>query len=144
MPHSKLNKAAQYQKVGVNSGLADASPHRLVQMLLDGAIEKMAKARGAMERGSISEKGEMISWAISIIGGLQGSLDMERGGEISANLSGLYDYMARRLAEANQANDPAVLDEVIGLISEIRDAWEAMPVEIKTTGAARLQASQSG
>ena len=69
---------------------------------------------------------EAIDWTLNILGGLQGSLDMERGGDVANNLSNLYDYMMRRLVEANTVNDPAVLDEVSRLMGEIREAWIAI------------------
>jgi len=121
----------QYRKVGVQGGVAGATPHRLIQMLLEGALEKIAFAKGFMERGDIPEKGRHIGWAISIVDGLRASLDMEAGGEISANLSALYDYMNRRLVEANLKNDPALLDEVAGLLGEIKGAWDAVPEEYR-------------
>lgn len=123
--------AQRYQAVGVASGIMDATPHRLVQMLLDGAVEKVATAKGAMERQDIPEKGRFIVWAITIIGGLRSSLDLARGGEIAANLDSLYEYMERRLTAANIENDPAILTEVGSLLAEIRDAWAAMPNEVK-------------
>lgn len=66
-------------------------------MLMAGALDKIATAKGHMLHENMSEKGRHISWAISIISGLQSSLDMESGGEVSANLDNLYDYMVRRL-----------------------------------------------
>jgi len=94
----------QYQKVESQSTAAFASPHRLIQMLMDGALEKISRAKGYMEQKNIPKKGEFIGWAISIIEGLRVSLDFEKGGEISENLNALYDYMERRLAEANAVN----------------------------------------
>lgn len=142
MSYPYSGKAAKrYQAVGVASGVMDATPHRLVQMLLDGAVEKVATAKGAMERHDIPEKGRYISWAISIIGGLRASLDLKVGGEIAANLDSLYDYMERRLIAANIGNDVQILVEVGSLLGEIRGAWEAMPDEVKTGSAVAQSAS---
>ncbi len=126
MPRSALSAAAQYRKVGVQSSVEHASPHKLIDMLLDGAIGKLLIARGLMEKGHIAAKGEQISWALAIIEGLRGSLDLSGGGAIAANLDALYDYMMRRLLVANLDNDPRVVDEVVGLLTEIREGWNAI------------------
>lgn len=117
----------QYRTTDVHSGIADASPHRLIQMLMDGVLDKLNTAKGCMERGDLAEKGRQVSWAISIIGGLQGSLDLEHGGEIARNLSDLYDYMNRRLLTANLENAPGIVDEVVGLMRELKAGWDAIP-----------------
>ena len=123
MNTSKAQNAAKaYGKVGVQSG-AYASPHRLIQMLMDGVLDKISNAKGHMSRGDIKQKGNFISWAISIIGGLRASLDFEKGGEIATNLESLYDYMERSLVIANAENDMEKLDEVSTLLTTIRDAW---------------------
>jgi len=128
MNMAKLHSAVQeYTRVGVASGVAAADPHRLIQMLMDGAQEKIAVAKGYMERGDIARKGGHISWAISIIDGLRASLDVEKGGEIAQNLDDLYDYMTRRLARANIENNPDLLDEVASLLRSIKSAWDELP-----------------
>jgi flagellar protein FliS len=100
-------------------------------MLLDAALEKIAKAKGFMANNKIQDKGENIGLAISIIDVLQASLDMQAGGEISQNLQSLYDYMTRRLTEANVANDVAMLDEVTKLLLPIKQAWDAIPQDVR-------------
>jgi flagellar protein FliS len=121
--------AKQYNKMAVQTAVDTGSPHRLVQMLFDGAVGKITVAKGHLSRGEIAQKGQNISWAISIIEGLRSSLDMEKGGEIAANLDRLYDYMKRRLVEANISNDPAMLDEVASLLRDIKGAWDAIAPE---------------
>jgi len=121
----------QYQQVSVNSSVMGASPHRLVQMLMEGALERIAIAKECMARKEIAMKCQSIGHAIQIVGGLQGSLNIEAGGEIAANLSNLYDYMVRRLLIANNQNDESVLDEVAGLMIEIKMGWDAMPEAYK-------------
>ncbi len=128
---SQINGAQQYKQVGAQSEIASATPHRLIQMLLEGALEKINLAKGYMQRGEIALKGNHISWAISIIDGLRMSLDRDAGGEIADNLDALYDYMGRRLAEANMTNDPALLEEVSGLLLEIKSAWDVIPEEFR-------------
>lgn len=128
MVKSKINSAlSQYQSVSVSSGIENATPHRLIQMLMEGALDKIATAKGHILHGEMAEKGRHISWAISIISGLQSSLDIEKGGEISANLNDLYDYMVRRLGEASALNDPKILDEITSLLIEIKTAWDVIP-----------------
>lgn len=130
MNMAKVHKAVrQYNRVGITSSVESASPHRLIQILMSGAIEKIAFAKGYMERGNISEKGGHISWAISIIDGLRASLDMEEGGEVAQNLDDLYDYMTRRLARANIENNPDMLDEVSSLLRSVKSAWDAISNE---------------
>lgn len=135
MNMAKMHKAVQqYNRVGVSSSVEAASPHRLIEMLMDGAIEKIAFAKGFMERGNISEKGGHISWAISIIDGLKASLDLKSGGEIAQNLDDLYDYMTRRLARANIENNADILDEVISLMRSVKSAWEQIPAIVNQEG----------
>ncbi len=121
----------QYQQVSVHSGIMDASPHRLVQMLMEGMLEKVALAKGNMANNNIASKGENISKAIAIIGGLQSSLNIDAGGEIAENLNNLYEYMANRLVVANLHNDEAILDEVAGLMVEVKIGWDGIPEAFK-------------
>lgn len=121
----------QYQQVSVHSGVLGASPHRLVQMLMEGVLEKIALAKGHMINNNIASKGENISKAIAIVGGLQSSLNTDAGGDIAENLGNLYDYMANRLVVANLYNDEAILDEVAGLMVEIKMGWDGMPEAFK-------------
>ena len=133
-----------YQNVGLRSAVLEASPHQIVQMLFDGALDRIAQARGYMQRGQIAEKGRHLGRAVAILNGLRHDLDMERGGEISANLDALYDYMTRRLLEANVKNDPQVLDEVSGLLREIRDAWAQIPMEYRERPVQAVRAQAAG
>lgn len=126
MPRSALAGAAQYRKVGVQSNVETATPHKLIEMLLDGALSKLHLARGLMEQKQIAAKGEQISWALAIIDGLKAALDLTAGGEVAANLDALYDYLMRRLVVANLDNDVAVLDEVARLLNEIRLGWNGI------------------
>jgi flagellar protein FliS len=122
---------AKYSQVAVESGLGSASPYRMVQMLFQGALDKLSAAKGFMERKEFGKKSENISWASSIINGLRNSLDLETGGEIAANLDALYEYMVFRLIEANMRNDPDIIKEVVALLTEIKEAWDAMPEGIR-------------
>ena len=120
------NGSDQYNRNAVRTGVDSASPHRLIQMLLEGALDKIAVAKGYMERGDIQPKGAQIGAAISILEGLKASLDKEKGGEIAQNLEDLYIYMERRLFEAHVGNDPGLLDEVSDLLKQIKEAWDAI------------------
>lgn len=127
-------RAAQaYAKVGIETGVAAASPHRLILMLYDGAIGALADARNHLAAGRIGPKGEAISKAIAIIDeGLKASVDTKRGGTIAAHLLELYDYMNRRLLMASMRNDARGLEEVASLLRELREAWAAMPPPVAT------------
>jgi flagellar protein FliS len=119
----------EYRSAGMEGVVEEASPHLLVHMLLQGAMDKIAAAKGHMQAGDVALKGENVSKAISIIESLRVSLDREVGGELAANLNDLYDYMGRRLLEANARNEIAMLDEVAGLLGEIKSGWDAIPPE---------------
>ena len=115
----------QYQSVNTQAKAVDASPHRLIQMLMEGGLTRLAQARGAMERQQYSLKGELIGKAIAIIGGLRTGLDLAQG-ELAQNLDNLYDYMVRRLSEANLNNTVEPLDEVAGLLRDVKTGWDAI------------------
>jgi flagellar protein FliS len=116
----------QYQKVGAQAQVSEASPHRLVQMLMEGGLDRIAQAKGAMERKDIPGKGVLISKAIGIIGGLREGLDLENRAEEVGQLDNLYVYMMKRLAEANIKTDPMILDEVAGLLRTVKEGWDAI------------------
>lgn len=125
----------EYNKVNLQAGIESASPHRLIQMLIDGALTRIVQAKGHMQAKSTRQKGEDISMAISIIGGLRDSLDHKKGGAIAENLDSLYEYMTYRLMEANLKNDISLLDEVRNLLMEIKTAWDAIATHPSVVGA---------
>ncbi|POA56110.1 MULTISPECIES: flagellar export chaperone FliS [Pseudomonas] len=116
----------QYQKVGGQAQTSEASPHRLVQMLMEGGLDRIAQAKGAIERKDIANKGVFINKAIGIIGGLREGLDLENSMDSLADLDGLYTYMMKRLTEANIKTDPKILDEVAGLLRTVKEGWDAI------------------
>lgn len=119
----------QYRQNHIQGGVETASPHRLVQMLMEGALEKILAAKTFMENKEIAKKGETISWAISIIDGLRSCLNADAGGEIAQELFALYNYMEQRLLEANIKNDQNMLDEVAQLLIQVKSGWDNIPVE---------------
>jgi flagellar protein FliS len=121
-----MSALKQYQTVNNQAQALDASPHRLIQMLMEGGLTRLAQARGAMEREQTALKGELISKAIGIIGGLREGVNLELGGEVAANLDSLYEYMTSRLVEANVQNAVAPLDEVAGLLRNVKAGWDAI------------------
>jgi len=126
-----------YTKVGVETGVAAADPHRLILMLFDGALAAITQANAAIVRKDISAKGAAISKAIAIVdGGLKASLDVKAGGLLAERLSGLYDYMLERLLIANLRSDPEILNEVSRLLNELRGAWAQIGQQGVNTGAA--------
>jgi len=116
-----------YAKVGVESGVSAADPHKLIAMLYQGALLAIANAKNGMLRKDIPAKGAAISKAIAIIDeGLNASLDKKVGGDLAQNLSSLYEYMGRRLLIANLNNDIAALDEVARLLNDLKGAWDGI------------------
>lgn len=120
--------AKQYQSINNETGIMDADPHRLIQLLIDGALARIAKAKGCIEHGLVEDRNNTINSAIAIIGGLRDSLNMEAG-EVAMTLERLYDYMEHRLFQANVNNDAAALDEVGRLLGEIKTAWDGIREE---------------
>lgn len=135
--------AKAYAQVSVQTSVNDASPHRLIQMLIDAAIDKITLAKGLLANGKIAEKGQTIALAVAIIDSLRASLDKSKGGEIANNLEMLYDYMIRRLTEANLKNDAKILTEVSNLLRPIKEAWDAIPEDIKKLHHAAMEAAEA-
>ena len=112
-----------YTQTKTQSGVESASATQLITMLLDGALERVAKAQGHMERGELPEQGEVLGKVIDIVASLDSYLDHDKGGEVSKTLESLYDYIVRQLYQANLNRDPSILEEVATLLSEIRAGW---------------------
>ena len=134
MTNVALKAVNQYQSAD-NSSIAYADPHELILRLMNGAMERIAQAKGAIKHKETGQKGEFIGKAISIIGGLEGCLDHSQQGELSQNLSDLYQYMIIALTEANMSDDIARLNEISDLLLAIRSAWEQIPDSAKETSA---------
>ena len=117
--------ASVYSRVHVETGVAEADPHRLIEMLYDGVVDSIAQARGAMHAGDVAAKGRAISRAARIVDeGLSAALDLKAGGKLAHDLRDLYDYMVRRLTYANMKNDEAALQECAALVQPLREAWK--------------------
>jgi len=137
--YARNSKIAAYQSVVAHGGVAHEDPHRLVLMLFDGALERLAMARGCLERrgrGDIGKKAQLLTQCLHIIGELRGGLNLVDGGALAQNLSDLYDYMLRQLLRANAENDLERIREVSALMSEIRGAWVAIGPELRKAAPA--------
>jgi flagellar secretion chaperone FliS len=135
-PAHVYNAISRYRQVGTEGSVEDANPHRLIAMLFDGALSRIALAAASMRRGEIEAKGAAITRALEIVGALRASLDFNVAGGLPQRLDALYDYVSRRLLHANFENDPKVLDEVAGLLRVIADAWSQVAPSPRVAGAA--------
>lgn len=119
-----------YSSVQHHSQAEGASPHRFIQMLMAGALERIAQAKGAITQEMYEVKGERINKAIDIVCGLRGCLNDREGGELAENLDALYEYMVQRLFDANAGSDVKALDEVASLLGGIKQAWDDIEVQV--------------
>ena len=129
-----MNALNMYQSVNRQTGVVDADRHRLIQMLFDGALERISMAKGLIQRKDFEGKNRLISKAIEIIGGLRGFLDVKKGGEIAENLERLYEYMEFRLFQANIKNDVDMLDEVASHLRKVKEGWDGIREEALKSG----------
>lgn len=112
-----------YRNVAIDANVGGADPHRLITLLLDGALDRIARARGAIEHGERGQWAEPLHRAVEIVGELRASLDPSRGGPMAENLDALYDYAARELLAANAQGDGRRLQGAARVLQEIRGAW---------------------
>lgn len=124
MHRSAIGQYRQEARVG---SVQDASPHKLILILFDSAIEKMVTARGALERGDIAEKARCLSTAIRVVEGLWAVTDPQAGGDLASNLRALYGYCLAELLGANLRNDLTKLSEVVDVLRLLRSAWAEIP-----------------
>lgn len=116
--------AMAYRSMAAETGVADATPHRLVAMLYDGCLDAMNEARGAIRSGEIERKGRAIVRALRIVEeGLRAGLDRKAGGRLADDLDQLYGYVGMRLTQANLKNSEEAIDECQRLLQPLRDAW---------------------
>ncbi|BES70892.1 flagellar export chaperone FliS [Marinobacter nanhaiticus D15-8W] len=125
-----MNGLQAYQRVNTQTSIVDADPHKLIQLLYDGALERINMAKARMQAKDFEGKGRLISKTMEIVGGLRSFLDFEKGGELAERLETLYDYMERTLFEANRYNDAAKLDEVARLLRQIKEGWDGIRGEV--------------
>jgi flagellar protein FliS len=125
-----MNGLQAYQRVNTQTSITDADPHKLIQLLYNGALERINMAKARIQAKDYSGKGKLIGKAIEIIGGLRSFLDFEKGGDLAARLEGLYDYMERTLLEASAQNDVAKFDEVANLLRSVKDGWDGIREEV--------------
>jgi flagellar protein FliS len=123
--------ASAYQRVGLESVVNSSDPHQLTQLLFKALLQALSTARTQIVQGDVAGKCQSLDRALRILqDGLDGSLDMKRGGEIAHSLRALYDYCGVRLALGSARNDPLILDEVRGLIEPIAQAWDQIRPEV--------------
>lgn len=133
--------AQQYQQVNVSSEALDADPHRLIQMLLEAALTRLAQVKGAIERNDMPQKAHLLGKVTDIVQTLQSSLNMSSGGEVSLQLERLYDYITFRILEASSQNDEQIIDEVMGLLLQIKSAWDAIRKDYLGANTATMAAN---
>ncbi|GHD63355.1 MULTISPECIES: flagellar export chaperone FliS [Jeongeupia] len=115
-----------YHAVNLEAQTANASPVQLVLVLMDGLLEEVARVRAHIEHKRYEQKGLGINKCIGLLNGLSSALDLDAGGEVVTNLARLYDYCALRLNEAGLRLETAMVDEVAGLLSTLREGWQGV------------------
>ncbi len=129
-----------YKKISNDAALQEADCHQVILMLMRGALDRMAQAKGAIERREIAVKHDRINKAIGILNGLQDGLDFAENPDIARNFFELYDYMVRRLIDAGAEMSVGPIDECIGLLAPIADAWANIPDSVKQDVIQKRQA----
>lgn len=127
MARSPFAKAqASYQNVDLSTRAAGATPHQLIAMLFEEALNAIDTMSAAMARKDFARIAASQARAMSIIGGLQASLDMERGGELAQNLADVYREASRLVLAGGKGNEPMFVQQARGMLAEIASAWNAI------------------
>ena len=121
---------AQYGQIKNDAQTTYASPHQLMLMLFDGAIEAMSMTVGAIQNKNFELRSKQSTRSITIINGMRDCLDMESGGELSDNLYSLYQYMAQELFRASFKNDADTIQNIQTMLKDIRESWEKIPINM--------------
>jgi flagellar protein FliS len=136
---ARRSSLSTYQSVSALGSVAQADPHRLVQMLFDAVAERLATARACIEQGDIGRKAKLLHSCVTLLAELRGSLNMADGGEVAQNLCNLYEYMIRQLLLANVQSDVNLITEVLNLLNPIRSAWLAIGPEVRKAAQEPVQ-----
>ena len=126
------NPKTAYLTTRATSSVHDASPHKLIALLFDAALENLAIVKGSMQRKEIKQKVDGIRKVIEIVNELQASLDLDKGGQVASNLDDLYTFCTNRLALANATNDVEKVDEVYRVIAELQQGWSEIAGTLST------------
>jgi flagellar protein FliS len=129
----------QYANNYVETAVTEASPHKLVEMLYDGAVKNLTLTKVFIEQKNYEKKSEASNKALAILNTLKAGVEFDKGGEVAVNLYALYDYCYRRTLEASAKNDPSIVEEVLEHIKELREAWMQMPEGIKRASKDQLE-----
>lgn len=114
-----------------DNAIEEITPHQIITLLLDGAMERIDKAISRLNEGDVDTAADLVQKTIGIVGGLRDSLDMDAGGDIAENLDALYEYIVTRLDAINSNGEPiTVLDEVRKLLSEVHAGWVGIEPEV--------------
>ncbi len=128
---NKQRAGKQYQQINAQTGVMDADPHKLIQMLYTGALDSIARARGCVERGDLAGKGEAISKAIAIVGGLSDSINVDvPAPELTGNLDSLYEFVTNALTQANVEGSVEPLDQAAAVLKELQAGWDGIRAEV--------------
>ncbi len=131
----KGNRALNaYQTNQIRSRADVASPYKLVQITYENLLDNLARAAGAIERSDAKVRGECIGRCMDLINVLRSALDHSVGGEVPGNLDQLYRYCNRCLMTASRHDNLEKLDEVVGIISQIKSAWDELGVKLNGAG----------
>ncbi|WP_411682041.1 flagellar export chaperone FliS [Clostridium thailandense] len=107
-----------------NNSVNYASREQLLLMLLDGAVKFAKIGREALVEKDIKKSHENIVKTQNIFYELMVTLDVSKGGEWAESLMRVYDFIVRRLIDANMKKDVAIMDEIIPLIEDVKDTWD--------------------
>jgi len=129
-----MNALRQYQAISQQTSITDADRHKLIQLLLDGILDRISTAKGQIQQKKFEAKNTLINKVLGIIGGLKSFLDMSNGEDLTQNLAALYEYMEVKLFEANLHNDVDKLDEVLMLVKTIKEGWDGIRQEALEKG----------
>lgn len=133
----------QYASNFVETAVSEATPHKLVEMMYDGAIKNLTLAKVFIEQENYGKKAEHSNKVLAIINSLRDGVDMEKGGDVAENLFSLYDYCYRRVIEASSKNNVVMMDEVLDHLKTLNDAWKGMPESVKRCSKEQIASLRS-
>ena len=131
-----------YQKTTVNAEISVADPYYVTKLLYQGLFERLAQAKGAIERGDLALKAKKLSTATAILENLRSTLDFSQSKSIAQGLYDIYSYMIDQVAEASLNLMTQPIDNAIRALMPIKKAWDSIPVTAQQEAASKRTQEQ--